>query len=104
VHTVTTTPANEADVEEVEFLLHGKEEVVHADAGNAGAQTRVNRKALRWEIAVKRDRIKAMKEGRAIERRPYSVAVAALANKLARVVWVVLAKGRPYDNAAFQGV
>ena len=79
VHTVTTTPANEADVEEVEFLLHGKEKVVHADAGYAGAQTRVNRKGLRWEIAAKRGRIKAMKEGRAkreiekLERRKASV-------------------------------
>jgi len=79
VHTVTTTPANEADVEEVEFLLHGKEAVVHADAGYAGAQTRVNRKGLRWEIAAKRGRIKAMKEGRAkraiekLERRKASI-------------------------------
>ena len=38
VHTVTTTSANEPDVEEVRFLLHGKEEVVHADAGYAGAE------------------------------------------------------------------
>jgi transposase, IS5 family len=71
VHTVTTTPANEPDVEEVGFLLHGKEQVVHADAGYTGAQTRVNRKGLRWEIAAKRGKIKAMKDGpakRAIER------------------------------------
>ena len=71
VHTVTTTPANESDVEEVGFLLHGKEEVVHADAGYTGAQDRVNRKRLRWEIAAKRGKIKAMKDGpakRAIER------------------------------------
>src|SRR5690606_2054940 len=71
VHTVTTTPANESDVEEVGFLLHGKEEVVHADAGYTGAQERVNRKGLRWEIAAKRGKIKAMKDGpakRAMER------------------------------------
>ena len=71
VHTVTTTAANEADVEQVEDLLHGKEEVAHADAGYAGAQTRVGRKGLRWEIAAKRGKIKAMKDGRekrAIER------------------------------------
>ena len=63
VHTVTTTSANEPDVEEVRFLLHGKEEVVHADAGYAGAEGRVNRKGLRWQIAAKRGRIKAMKDG-----------------------------------------
>src|SRR6202011_2115132 len=33
VHTVTTTPANVADIQEAEFLLHGKEQVVYADAG-----------------------------------------------------------------------
>ena len=33
VHTVTTTAANVADVEQAEDLLHGKESVVHADAG-----------------------------------------------------------------------
>jgi transposase len=32
-----------------------------------------------------------------LKRRPYSVAVAALANKLARTIWAVLARGRPYD-------
>jgi transposase len=36
-----------------------------------------------------------------LRRRPYSVAVAALANKLARTIWAVLARGRPYDAAAF---
>lgn len=64
VHTVTTTPANEADVEQVEDLLHGKEEVVYADAGYTGAQTRVEREGLRWEIATKRGKIKAMKDSR----------------------------------------
>ena len=71
VHTVTTTPANEVDVEQVEDLRHGKEEVAHADAGYTGAQTRVERKGLRWEIAAKRGKIKAMTDGRekrAIER------------------------------------
>jgi IS5 family transposase len=64
VHTVMTTAANEADVEQVQDLLHGKEQVVHADAGYAGAQTRVTRRGIRWEIAAKRGKIKAMKEGR----------------------------------------
>ena len=64
VHTVTTTPANEPDVEQVEELLHGKEEIVHADAGYTGAANHVRRKGLRFEIAAKRGRIKAMKDGR----------------------------------------
>jgi transposase, IS5 family len=65
VHTVTTTPANEADVEVVDELLHGKEEVVYGDAGYTGADKRVVRKNLRWEIAAKRGKVQAMKEGRA---------------------------------------
>src|SRR5678809_447279 len=64
VHTVVTTAANEADVEVVEELLHGKEEVVHADAGYTGADKRAERKKLRWEIAAKRGKLRAMKEGR----------------------------------------
>lgn len=60
VHTVTTTPANEADVEVVDELLHGKEEVVYADAGYTGADKRVARKNLRWEIAAKRGKVQAM--------------------------------------------
>jgi IS5 family transposase len=64
VHTVTTTPANEADVEVVDELLHGKEEIVYADAGYTGADKRVVRKNLRWEIAAKRGKVQAMPEGR----------------------------------------
>lgn len=64
VHTVVTTPANEADIEVVDELLHGKEEVAYADAGYLGAQHRVARKGLRWEIAARRNRIKALPEGR----------------------------------------
>ena len=43
VHTVTTTAANEADVEQVADLLHGKEEQVWADSGYRGAPSRVHR-------------------------------------------------------------
>ena len=79
VHTVATTPANEADVEVVHELLHGKEQVVHADSGYTGADKRVRRKKLEWQIAAKRGRIKAMADGRekrkleAIEKRKASV-------------------------------
>jgi IS5 family transposase len=63
VHTVTTTAANEADVEQVADLLHGKETVAHADAGYIGAEERVERKGLTWKIALKRGTVKAMAEG-----------------------------------------
>ena len=64
VHTVVTSAANEADVTMVGELLHGKESQVHADAGYAGADKRVGRKSLRWEIAQRRGKIKAMAEGK----------------------------------------
>lgn len=35
-----------------------------------------------------------------LARRPYSVVVAAVANKLARILWGVLATGRSYEQAA----
>ena len=63
VHTVTTTPANEADVNEADYLLHGKESVVHADAGYTGADKRTARKGLDWQIARKRGSVKALPEG-----------------------------------------
>lgn len=63
VHTVVTTPANEADVEVADQLLHGKETQVHADAGYAGADKRSRRRNVAWHIAAKRGRVKAMPEG-----------------------------------------
>jgi transposase, IS5 family len=64
VHTVTTTAANEADVNEAEYLLHGKESVVYADAGYTGADSHVVRKGLDWQIARRRSSVKALPEGR----------------------------------------
>jgi transposase, IS5 family len=60
VHTVTTTPANTADVTEVEKLLHGEESVAHADAGYRGAERHVARRDLTWHIAARRGSVKAM--------------------------------------------
>ena len=65
VHTVTTTAANEADVEQVADLLHGKEEHVWADSGYRGAQSRVERDDLQWHIAARPSDIAKMPEGRA---------------------------------------
>jgi IS5 family transposase len=63
VHTVTTTPANVSDVMEVDKLLHGQEQTVHADAGYQGAQKRAPQRGCTWFIAAKRGRVKAMAEG-----------------------------------------
>jgi IS5 family transposase len=64
VHTVTTTPANEADVDQVADLLHGKEQHVWADSGYRGAQSRVERAGLRWHIAARPSEIAKLPEGR----------------------------------------
>jgi len=64
VHTVTTTAANEADVEQVADLLHGKEKHVWADSGYRGAPTRVNRENLQWHIAARPSDIAKLPEGR----------------------------------------
>ncbi len=65
VHTVTTTAANEADVEQVADLLHGKEEQVWADSGYRGAPSRVDRDDLQWHIAARPSDIAKLPEGRA---------------------------------------
>jgi IS5 family transposase len=65
VHTVTTTAANEADVEQVADLLHGKEEHVWADSGYRGAPARVNRDDLQWHIAARPSDIGKLPQGRA---------------------------------------
>jgi len=64
VHTVTTTAANEADVEQVDDLLHGKEDTVWADSGYRGAQSRVKR-GVQWHIADGPSDMAKMQEGRA---------------------------------------
>jgi IS5 family transposase len=64
VHTVTTTAANEADVEQVADLLHGKEDAVWADSGYRGAQARVMRD-VQWHIAGRPSDMAKMPEGRA---------------------------------------
>ena len=65
VHTVVTTPANESDVAQIADLLHGKEKVVHGDAGYTGAQAYVARaKRIEWKIARRRSQIEKMKHAR----------------------------------------
>ena len=68
VHTVTTTAANEADVEQIADLLHGKKHHVWADSGYRGAQSRVARDGLRWHIAARPSNIAKLPDGRAKQR------------------------------------
>jgi transposase, IS5 family len=83
VHTVVTSAAHQADVTVVGKLLHGKESQVHADAGYLGADKRVGRRKLKWEIAQRRGKIKAMAEGK--QKRLVQAAEKAKASVRARV-------------------
>jgi transposase, IS5 family len=57
VHTVVTTPANESDVAQIDQLLHGKEKVVHGDAGYIGAHQHAPRAKVDWQISRKRGQV-----------------------------------------------
>jgi IS5 family transposase len=65
VHTVVGTAANEADINQMAAVLHGKEEAVFADAGYTGAQKRpeLEDRDVSWNIAIKRSIIKSLPKG-----------------------------------------
>ena len=62
VHTVVGTAANEADINQMAAVLHGREEAVFADAGYTGAEKRPEHadREVSWNIAIKRGIIKAL--------------------------------------------
>jgi IS5 family transposase len=76
VHSLTGTAANEADLNQMAAVLHGKEEIVLADAGYTGAENRPEHagREVSWNIATKRSLIKALppgppqEEAKAVER------------------------------------
>jgi transposase, IS5 family len=57
VHTVTTSAANDHDIEHVADLLHGKEHSVWADSGYLGAPARVDDPKIEWHIAARPSQI-----------------------------------------------
>jgi len=63
----TGTAANVADIAQTLALLHGKERQVFADAGCLGVENRPEMeskaKSVKWYVAGKRSKIKAMAEG-----------------------------------------
>src|SRR5271169_4734814 len=62
VHTVVGTAANEADLNQMAAVLHGREEAVFADAGYTGADKRPEHedRDVSWNIAIKRSIIKGL--------------------------------------------
>jgi transposase, IS5 family len=65
VHSVAGTAANEADINQMAAVLHGREEAVFADAGYTGVQKRPEHaeRDVSWNIAIKRSIIKALPKG-----------------------------------------
>lgn len=65
VHTLTGTAANEADINQMAAVLHGREEAVFADAGYTGADKRPEHenREVSWNIAIKRSIITALPKG-----------------------------------------
>jgi IS5 family transposase len=65
VHSVVGTAANESDVSQAHALLHGHEQLAFGDAGYAGVHKREEMQgaAVKWHVAIKRGKIKAMREG-----------------------------------------
>ena len=68
VHTVVGTAANVADAAQAHALLHGEEKVGFGDAGYQGVERRPEIAArfahVRWFVAAKRGKVKAMAEGK----------------------------------------
>ncbi|MGT2455359.1 IS5 family transposase [Cupriavidus basilensis] len=65
VHSVVGTAANESDVSQAHALLHGHEEHAFGDAGYTGVEKRdeMQGKSVKWQVAVKRGKIKSMRDG-----------------------------------------
>ncbi|MBB6596925.1 IS5 family transposase [Ralstonia solanacearum] len=65
VHSVVGTAANASDVSQAHALLHGHEEDAFGDAGYTGVEKRdeMQGKRATWHVAIKRGKIKAMRDG-----------------------------------------
>jgi len=65
VHSVVGTAANESDVSQAHAMLHGHEKHAFGDAGYTGVEKRdeMQGKSVKWQVAVKRGKIKSMRDG-----------------------------------------
>jgi IS5 family transposase len=104
VHTVTTTPANVADVTEVAELLHGKEKTVYADAGYIGADKRAPKRGRKWRIAAKRGSVKAMPEGALKEATEYLEYLKAAVRSKVEHPFRVVKRQFGYQKVRFKGL
>lgn len=74
-HSFTTTAANEHDLNQAEYLLHGEEAFVFADNGYRGADKREALKdiPIDWHIAEAPSKIKALKQHPRINKRQLNI-------------------------------
>jgi len=65
VHSLVASSANVSDISQTQYLLHGKEKRVHADAGYLGVEKREEFKGSKidWLVAAKTGKMKVMAEG-----------------------------------------
>jgi IS5 family transposase len=103
-HTVTTTAANVADVAEVAELLHGKEKMVHADAGYIGAEKWAPKRRRKWHIAVKRGKVKAMSEGELMDAIKHTEHMKAAVRSKVEHPFRVVKRQLRYQKVRFKGL
>lgn len=74
-HSLTSTAANEHDLNQAVHLLHGEEEFVFADAGYRGAEKReeLQDNAVDWFIAEQPSKVKALKKHPRINKRSINI-------------------------------
>jgi IS5 family transposase len=104
VHTVTTTPANVADVLEAEKLLHGQEAVVYADAGYRGADKRAAKRGRTWHIAARRGSVKALPEGELKEATKYLEYLKAAVRAKVEHPFRVIKRQFGYQKVRYKGL
>lgn len=71
-HSFTTTAANEHDLNQAEYLLHGKEEFIFADSGYRGAENRKELEDVKahWHVAEIPSKVKELKKHPRINKLP----------------------------------
>ena len=106
VHTVTTTPANVADIRETEKLLHGEEQSVWADAGYTGAAKReaLKDRDVTWYIATKRGMVKALPEGELKEAAGYVEYLKAAVRSKVEHPFRVIKRQFGYTKVRYKGL
>lgn len=108
VHEVTATPANEADINQTEHLLHGEEKVVFADAGYTGVDKRPEVIAkvpnATFLVASKPSKIKALKEGRVKTAMEASEKAKASVRALVEHPFQILKRRFGYTKTRYRGI